>query len=131
MSTFKPGCERDDEPEWIQKYRKALDGTRAKKSVWLTIGHSLASVMRKVLGNAEGSLASACPNCGGSEIYLSRLRGWQERVLLVLLFRPVRCYRCMRRHYRSILVPTPKYRREMHHNDDRSRQDQKKPRKTA
>jgi hypothetical protein len=37
MSSFKPGWERDDEPEWILRYRDALDGTRAKKSVWLTM----------------------------------------------------------------------------------------------
>jgi hypothetical protein len=46
-----------------------------------------------------------CGNCGSSEGYRSRPRGFSEKYLLRLLFlRPVRCADCFRRSYCPVFV---------------------------
>ncbi len=45
-----------------------------------------------------------CCDCGRNNAYLSRKRTTFERVLLpLILFRPVRCERCLRRQYVTVL----------------------------
>jgi hypothetical protein len=47
-----------------------------------------------------------CPYCGASEVYVSAPKTFWERVPAVFLLGLVRCHRCMRRHYRPMLLPT-------------------------
>jgi hypothetical protein len=48
-----------------------------------------------------------CPYCGRSfDIYLSKPKSILESLALLVLFRPARCYDCMRRFLRPIFIRT-------------------------
>ena len=45
-----------------------------------------------------------CPTCGSARVYLSRLRGFLERLRQVLTgMHPVRCHQCGWRRWRSVV----------------------------
>ena len=52
---------------------------------------------------------SNCPYCGSPEVYRSRPKTFPDYAVLFLLLEPVRCHRCIRRHFRPIFLPTPEY----------------------
>lgn len=45
-----------------------------------------------------------CPYCNSDEIYCSGARSTWEKFMFLVLLRPVRCHRCMHRHYAPIFV---------------------------
>jgi len=47
-----------------------------------------------------------CTSCGSDEVYRSRVRSIFDTLAFLVLLRPVRCHRCMRRHLTPILFPT-------------------------
>lgn len=48
-----------------------------------------------------------CPYCGWSNVFLSRPKRFLDKLLVLILLRPVRCHECMRRFYRPIFCTTP------------------------
>jgi hypothetical protein len=54
-----------------------------------------------------------CPECGSSDVYRSRMRGFFERYILRILMRPVRCQRCSRRSYAFRWLPAQERRQPM------------------
>ncbi len=47
-----------------------------------------------------------CPSCGSDEVYRSYVRSVLDRLAFLVLLRPVRCHRCMRRHLTPMLFRT-------------------------
>ena len=47
-----------------------------------------------------------CPYCHWADIYRTRPKSVGDRILILLMLRPVRCHDCMRRFYRPLFVPT-------------------------
>jgi len=47
---------------------------------------------------------SRCGHCGRSDLYNSRRRGVLDRLLALMLLKPVRCHWCLIRQYRPLFV---------------------------
>jgi hypothetical protein len=47
-----------------------------------------------------------CPRCRSTAIYASRIQGFRDVAGMLFLLRPVRCHRCMLRHFRPLFVRT-------------------------
>jgi hypothetical protein len=46
-----------------------------------------------------------CPYCGKTDIYASRPKTWRDEVCCFAFLQVVRCYSCLRRHYRPLFLP--------------------------
>jgi hypothetical protein len=47
-----------------------------------------------------------CPCCKSTDVRGTRVQGLREMAALLLLLRPVRCQRCLFRHYRPLFAHT-------------------------
>jgi hypothetical protein len=47
-----------------------------------------------------------CPCCQSTDVHGSRVQGLRDMAARLLLLRPVRCHRCMFRHYRPFFAHT-------------------------
>jgi hypothetical protein len=54
-----------------------------------------------------------CPECGSSDAYCSRRRGFFEKYILRIVMRPVRCERCSHRSYAFRWFPAQERRHAM------------------
>jgi len=50
-----------------------------------------------------------CPYCCSSKVYRSHCKRWGDFASLLFLLAPTRCHDCMRRHFRPIFIPAPRY----------------------
>jgi hypothetical protein len=53
-----------------------------------------------------------CPWCNSTDVYASRPRSLTEVVGTLFLLRPVRCHRCLFRHFRPFFAHTVQYPQE-------------------
>jgi hypothetical protein len=47
-----------------------------------------------------------CPCCTSTDVHASHIQSLRDLAAFLLLLRPVRCHRCMFRHYRPLLTHT-------------------------